>query len=52
MSELGKPFLKKSDEKKNKKKKNRKSMSKCCYGEQKTTSEICNFDSNKKLGPE
>ena len=27
-------------------------MSKCCYGEQKTTSEICNFDSNKKLGPE
>ena len=28
------------------------SMTKCCYGEQKTTSEICNFESNKKLGPE
>ena len=49
MSELGKPFLKKSDEKT---KKNRKSMTKCCYGEQKTTSDICNFDSNKKLGLE
>ena len=37
---------------KKKQKKNRKSMSKCCYGEQKTTKKICNFDSNKKLGPE
>ena len=48
MSELGKPFLKKSD-KENKK---LKSMTKCRWREQRTTSERCKFDSNEKLGLE
>ena len=48
MSELGKPFLKKSDEK------TKKTENQCQNGarENKKPLVICNFDSNKKLGPE
>ena len=49
MSELGKPFLKKLYEK------NKKTENQCqnaARENKKTTSEICNFDANKKLGPE
>ena len=47
MSKFGKSFLKKSD-------KNRKikSISKYRYREQKSTSQTCKFDYNKKLGLE
>ena len=44
MSELGKPFLKKSDEKTKKKQKINVKM---LLVRTKTTSEICNFDSKK-----
>ena len=48
MSELEKPFLKKSEKTR---KKNQKSMSKCIEREQKTTNEKRKFDSNKKTRP-
>ena len=50
MGELGKPFLKKSDEKTKKKTENQ--CQNAARENKKTTNEICNFDSNKKLGPE
>ena len=49
MSELGNTFLKKSDKKTKKKQKINVKM---LLGRTKTISEICKFDSNKKLGPE
>ena len=47
MSELGKPFLKKSDKKPETKTENQCQNAAC---EQKTTSEKRKFGSNKKLG--
>ena len=49
MSELGKPFLK-NQKKKNKKKTENQFQN--AARENKKPLEICNFDSNKKLGPE
>ena len=47
MSELGKPFLKKI-----RWKKTENQCQNAARENKKTTSEICNFDSNKKLGPD
>ena len=47
MSELRKPFLKKI-----RGKKTENQCQNAAKENKKTTSEICNFDSNEKLGPE